>query len=143
MKRPMTLIGGILGTVVNAILAVVMLIGSVLALEIVGAVGAQAGYATITVIFIISIVMFVIALVMSIISITAWAKDVDDYKKKKGILITSIIFNFISAIFAILTGTALGIVLGIIVIAAAVLLIVDIALEVHRIPTETIEPTED
>ncbi|MBO5394891.1 MAG: hypothetical protein J6A28_03195 [Clostridia bacterium] len=143
MKRPMTLIGAILGTVVSAVISVLMAIGLVAILDL--AAGAE-GVATVMVVGILELAVFVVALVMNIVAITAWAKDAAGFKKKKAILITAVIFNFIAAIIGFIAATVGYIVMALVLIAAAVLFIVDVALEGKRVaaaaqPTQ--EPTQE
>ena len=139
MKRPMTLTGAILGTVVNAVLTVLMAIALVAILDFAG--GAE-GIATVMIVGILELAVFVVALVMNIIAITAWAKDAAGFKKKRGILITAVVFNFIGAIIAFITASVAYILMALVLIAAAVLFIVDVALEGKRVkaaeqPVET------
>ena len=124
MKRPMTLTGGILGTVANAIFSVMF----VLAMTVIF----QTGVASLIIVGILELAVFVVGLVLSILSIVAWNKDTGAFKKKKALLIVCAAFNLIGAVLGFITGSVLYIILSIVLIAAAVLLIVDVCLEGKR-----------
>ncbi|MBQ8909151.1 MAG: hypothetical protein IJY90_02585 [Clostridia bacterium] len=132
MKRPMTLTAGILGTVANAVTSILMAITVVALLE---AFAGATGAATVMIVAILELAVFVIALVMSIIAITAWAKNAEAFKKKKAILIVAAVFNLIGAILAFITVDVFYIILALVMIATAVLFIVDVALEGKRVKT--------
>ncbi|MBQ8444034.1 MAG: hypothetical protein IJX25_01595 [Clostridia bacterium] len=142
MKRPMTLTGGILATVANAIVSVLMAIGLVAIFEVLA--GAEVtGTFTVLIVALLELAVFVVALVMSIIAITAWAKDAAGFKKKKAILIVAAVFNFIGAIIAFIAGSIFYILLALVMIAAAVLFIVDVALEGKRVKATETQPTQE
>jgi len=144
MKRPMTLTGGILATVANAIMSILMAIGLVAILDLTSGVGETTGVATFMIVGILELAVFVVALVMSIIAIAAWAKDADKFKKKKASLIVAAVFNFIGAIIAFITGSIFYIVLALVMIAAGVLFIVDVSIENSRIAKKTqTQPTQE
>ena len=138
MKRPMTLTGGIIGTIANAFLSVMYVIGIVGIIELLG--GAT-GTVTVVVVAVLEMLVAVVALILSIVSIVAWSKDAAGYKKKKGAVITAAVFNFIGAILCFIAGTALYIVLALVLIAVGVLFIVDVCLEGKRI-AKTTAPAE-
>ena len=138
IKRPMTLVAGILGTVAQGIVSILMAIGLVTILDFAG--GAD-GTATLLFVGILELAVFVVGLVMSIISITAWAKNPEGFKKKKGIMITAIVFDFIGAIIGFIVGSLFYILFALVLIAAAVLHIVDISIENSRVKKAT--PVEE
>ena len=128
MKRPMTLTGGILGTVANAIFAIMYVLALTLMFEFIG----EPGFATVLIVAVLELAVFVVGLVLSILSIVAWNKDAGAFKKKKALLIVCAAFNLIGAVLGFITGSVLYIILSIALIAAAVLLIVDVCLEGKR-----------
>lgn len=151
MKRVMTLVGFIISTVLLGIYSLIQLIGIAAIIDALSAVGAE-GSATLAIVLIITIALCVLALVFNAIAITAWKKDAAGYKKKKGMVITAIVFNFILILFLII-GMASGVVgvldilLLIALIAANVLAFVDMGLEKKRVaaaqqPVETEQAAE-
>ena len=124
MKRPMTLTGGILGTVANAVFSVMF----VLAMTIIF----QTGLIGAIILGVLELAVVVVGLVLSILAIVAWNKDAGAFKKKKALLIVCAAFNLIGAILGFITGSVLYIILSLVLIASAVLLIVDVCLEGKR-----------
>ncbi len=124
----------ILGTVFDAIFSVIMLIGLTAILEV--AEGAT-GTATFTVVAIITIALGVIALVFNAICISGFSCKPETYRKKRGLIITAVVFNFLLALILLITVFNSPQVINILVllssIAAGVLLIVDLALENKRV----------
>ena len=138
MKRPMTLTGAILGTVVNAILAVLYVIGLVAIME---AIAGATGAVTFLVVAILELAVVVVGLVLSIISITAWAKDAQSFKKKKALVITAAVFNLLGAVLGFIAGSVPYIIMALVLVASSVLFIVDVCLEGKRI-AKTTAPAE-
>lgn len=136
MKRKLTLIGSILGTVANAIytcIAIYSVLILALAMNIAGSqegggeVAAVAGFA---IVLLVAILVFcVLALIFDAMSISAWNKDAAGYKKKKGIVITSVVFDLLTAVFLLVNFSVLNILFSLVLIAASVLKIVDLANE--------------
>lgn len=138
MKRPLTLTGAILGVVANAINAVYFIIS----LIILGDIAAYAGAylpAGIIVVYVLLLGISIAGLVLSILTIKTWNKDSETYRKKKGLIITSIVFNFVSTLFLltcvfISAGSVIVyyIILMLMIMAAGVLCLVDLCLEGKR-----------
>lgn len=124
MKRIMTLIGGILGTVANAVLSVMFVIAMTMIF--------QTGIASAIILGVIELAVFIVGLVLSILAIVAWRKDAGAYKKKKVAIIVCAVFNVIGAVLGFITGSILYILLSLVLLASATLLIVDVCLEGKR-----------
>lgn len=140
MKRPMTLVGGILGTVANAIFAVMYVLAFSIIIEFAGSVG----FATVLVVALLELAVVLVGLILSILSIVAWAKAAEAFKKKKAIIITAAVFNILGAILGFIAGTAFYIVLALVLVATAVLFIVDVCLEGKRAAkAAAVENTEE
>ena len=133
MKRVMTLVGGIIGTVVDAIYSFVALLEGALLLELLGAAGVP-GASIFAIVGLLIIAIVVTALVLNAISISGFTCSAEKFAKKRGVIITAVVFNFLLAFLLILstmTGgvtffTALVILTS---IATGVLFIVDLCLE--------------
>jgi len=141
MKRPLTLVGGILGIVSHAVILIFSLINIIAAIAVLGA-GSSAGASasslaavgTLMFVFLaIAIVIGIIGLVFNIISITTWNKDAEIFKAKKGKTITALVFNFLGIIAVFLVMNVIfAVIMMLVLIAAAVLQIVDVCLEKKR-----------
>lgn len=137
MKRPMTLTAGILATVMHSVYTIFELI--VFAALIDAVAGAGSGAATVVVIMGLTLALSVVSIVFNAIAITAWNKDAERFIKKRGMVITAIVFNFIVALFIIIgmiAYAAVGVVdvlLLLVCIASNVLYIVDLCLEKKRV----------
>lgn len=133
-KRVMTLIGGIVGTVFDAIFSVIMIIGIAAILDL--ARGAE-GSGLVAVVGIMEIALGVIALILNAISISGFACDHDKYKKRLGVIIAAVVFNFLLAILLIFSLASAVTVITVLVLiaslAANVLYLVDIGLEKKRV----------
>lgn len=139
-KRALTLTGAIIGTVLLAVLTVLLVIGSYTILAVINAVGGEEGALAGTMVGVIMLVMVafaITALVLNIICIKAYSATPENYAKLKGVVITAIVFNFILAayyLFSLFTAAdAVAIVEYIIfvlvLVAVAVLYIVDLVNE--------------
>ena len=141
MKRPLTLTGGLLGIVSHAVILIFSLINIIAAIAVLGA-GSSAGASasslaavgTLMFVFLaIAIVIGIIGLVFNIISITTWNKDAEIFKAKKGKTITALVFNFLGIIAVFLVMNVIfAVIMMLVLIAAAVLQIVDVCLEKKR-----------
>ena len=135
MKRPMTLTASILGTVMHSVYSIIELYVLILLLDYAGGVN---GSGIVMVSTAIALALSIIALVFNAISIAAWNKSQDNFKKKRKFVITAIVFNFIVILFIIIgllmSGSlaVLDIITLIVLIAANVLFIVDLAIEKKR-----------
>ena len=139
MKRVLTMIGSIVGMVGGVLNAIPF----ILALNrIIGLMSEDSGWAGPLTLSIILIVVAVVATVLNAVSMAAWNKDAAAFKKKKGLLITAIIFSFLNSIFpfimlfagAIINGILVLFIIGMLLsIASAVLLIVDLCREKGKV----------
>lgn len=134
MKRVMTLVAGLLGLVFDAIFSVFMIIGLVAVMDMLGG---EKGSATFAIIAILEIALGVVSLILNAVSISAFACSAEKYRKKRGLIITTIVFNFLLALLLLLTVfTSASLVTVLVLIAsivAVVLYIVDLCLEGKRV----------
>ena len=143
MKRPLTLIAAILATVLVGIDFLIELIGffqiiSLLSNPSINASGIGGALA----LMVIMILIIATCLILNICSIPTWNKDAQGYKKKKGLLIATIVFNFIAMFLYIISmlgglSNAFSLILVIIVmislLASSTLYIVDLARESSKV----------
>jgi len=137
MKRPMTLVSGILGLVSHVVTLIISVIGLIGALEWFSF--ANDSYYTrsvmtsVIILCIFGLAISVIGLIFNILTITKWNKATKVYKSTKGKIIVAIVFNFLGIVIAFLVG---GIIVGVITMlmyaAAIALAIVDLCLENKR-----------
>lgn len=128
MKRPLTLIGAILGLIANA---TILVINSILLLALFGLVGEENGKSMLF-LALLGIVVFLINIILNFIVITAWQNDANKFKKKKVLIIFAILFNIGGAIIAFLMQTTQHYILASVIILSAVLFTLDLALEKRR-----------
>ncbi len=128
MKRALTLTGAIMGTVANGILSIIMAVGLVAILDVMNGFFAET---TILFVALLELAVFILGLIFSIISITRWAKKPSEFKK--GSIVVAIVFNFIGAVICLFSETAINLFLGLVLVASAILLIVDLCLERGRV----------
>lgn len=137
MKRALTLTGAILGLVGGAFLSIIYLITLIGTIELMSY-GYGAGPLVLAIIL---VAVSVLGLVFSAVCIAPWNKPAEGYKKKKGTIITAVVFNFISALATLIMLIAgfsgwvvILMILGMLLaIASAVLLLVDVCAESGRI----------
>ncbi|MCM1289454.1 MAG: hypothetical protein NC132_02230 [Corallococcus sp.] len=149
MKRIMTLVGAIIGVVFDAIFSLIMLIGIAAILELLGG---EAGATLVAIVGILETALGVVALVFNAIAISGFACTHEKYAKKRGLLITAVVFNFVLAMLLLISlctsFTALILFVFLASVAAGVLLIVDVCMESKRVAkveaekSETTEPSE-
>ena len=94
MKRALTLTGAILGLVGGAFLSIIYLITLIGTIELMSY-GYGAGPLVLAIIL---VAVSVLGLVFSAVCLAPWNKPAEGYKKKKGTIITAVVFNFISAL---------------------------------------------
>ena len=136
MKRALTLTGAILGLVGGAFLSIIYLITLIGTIELMSY-GYGAGPLVLAIIL---VAVSVLGLVFSAVCIAPWNKSAEDYKKKKGMIITAVVFNFISTLatlIMLIAGSSgwvvILMILGMLLaIASAVLLLVDVCAESGR-----------
>lgn len=128
MKNKLGFIGSILGTCFAGVETIIMFLALFVLIDMMNAAGVTNSLAIFLIIF--EIAITVITLIFDILSIVA-SKDIEKMNKKKGIVITAIVFNFISAflmIYAILVQfSILDFMIGLGLIATAILQIVGLA----------------
>lgn len=133
MKRTLTLIGAILGTVANAIYTLITLIGF-LALQLIFNVSTGESIpAFVLIVLIIDLVLCIVSLIFDAISISAWNKEPEGYKKKKGIIITSIVFDFLTIIALLVNFSVVSVLFALTLIASNVLKIIDLSNEDKKV----------
>lgn len=136
MKRVLTLTGAILGTCFGALCTIFYLISMINVLQASSVVGGG-----VVILSIFEFLLMSVTLALNASSISTWNKDEQVFKKKFGLLITSVIFDFITVIWLIvaaaLAPTILNVILCVIaglgLIATGVLLIIDLVNESKRI----------
>lgn len=100
MKRGFTLTAGIIATILMSLLTG----GIIFYLYIFGPLFARASAGIIILgLFVFIGVLSIIALILNIIGITAFSCSPEKYKKKKGCIVTAIVFNFILWFFSIVS----------------------------------------
>lgn len=131
MKRALTLTGGILGIVGDSIFALLLLIGLV-------AVGRFFGF--LIIIPIIFLLLAIAGLILSIFVTISYKKEPALFKKRYGVIITSIVFNFVISLYLMITMfntfgvyVFLYFILFGVVLTSAILNLVDICRENGRV----------
>lgn len=159
MKRGLTLAGGIIGTVVNAVMSGLLALAAIAMLGLTAgiagsgdsAAGAVAGAYAVVLggIMMIMVAFAVTALVLNAVAITAWNGDAAKYRKRRGVVITAIVFNLLLVLYyiynvAVAGANLIAIVESVIFIlalaATSVFYIVDLCLEKKRLAQA--QPTE-
>ena len=152
-KRPLTLTAGILGTVAAAFYTVICLLaafGVGLVTDVNNSInetpGANAVLGFVMIIMIILTAFCVVSLVLNAISISGFACTPEKYVRKRGVIITAIVFNILVALYILysvfVSFSILNLLIGIVLVAASVLYIVDLCLEKKRVAPET-TPNDD
>lgn len=140
MKRPLTLTGFILGTTFQGLLAIESLIVFGAGMDAMTYAASASGMSIVIIVLGLTLALAVLGLIFNAISIPAWNKSPEDYRRKRGVIITAIVFNFIVVLLSIIgfAGSEVGPnffaileILGI--IAANVLGIIDISREKRKI----------
>lgn len=151
MKNKLGFVGSILGTCLTALGTIIMLLAFVVLLDILAAAGITSPLALILMIF--EILVFIVSLVLNIMSIVA-TSNIGKMNNKKGLIISTIVFNFISAglmIYAIVNQfSILNFLIALGLIASSILLIIGLKnlkteiaqLEASKQPVETNEVKE-
>ena len=136
MKRILTLLAGIVGTVFQAIWSLLMLIGIAAIFEILSGADVE-GTGLLAIIALLEIALGVVALVLNAVSITGFSCTAEKYSKKKGLIITATVFNFLLALLLLISTfsspNAINILVMIASVVAGVLYIVDMCLEKKRL----------
>lgn len=145
MKRVLTLIGTILGGLVDAAYCVFMLLGITVLLSLFGN---SDGGAVLAVIGILEIAIGLVALILNLVCTSAFACDNDRYTKKLALIISAIVFNVLLGAFLIFGLTSnLSVIFLIICIVSFVVpifYIIDLCLEKRRVEkANTITQVED
>ena len=134
MKRIMTLVGSIIGTVFDGIFSLIMLIGITAILDILGS---AMGGTFVAVIGLLLLALGVVGLVFNILMITLFTCNHEKYVKKRSIVITAAVMNFVLALFAFITicttFNGFYFMWFLASVAAGVLIIVDLCMESKRV----------
>lgn len=132
MKRPLTLTSAILGTVFQGILS---LSSVILFIELIDYLEGSA----LTFVLLLTIAIAVLGLIFNILSIPAWNKTPEVFRKKRGFIITAVVFNFVVVVLSLIGyagGEARVNILSILMLigltTASVMFIVDMAIEGKR-----------
>ena len=144
MKRPKTLTAGILGTVGHALMSIILIVAFAYMLDLYEYLGSEP--ALLMGIF---VAVAICGVVMSILTIVAWNKESAPFRKKYGIIITSIVFDFVVGIYSLIcvfsayeTAIVIYLVLTALIITAAILKIIDLATEKNKATVANNEPVE-
>ena len=133
----MHLVGAIVGTVFTAIYTVIMLIGITAIFELLSAAGGAPGSGLLAVVSLLILVVGLLALIFNAMVIGAFSWDHEKYAKKRGKIVAAIVFNFLLALLMTLSVIGNFNMFAFLVLlaslAAAVLMIVDLALEGKRV----------
>lgn len=138
MKRIMTLVGGIIGTVFTAIFSLIMLIGITAILAILFDLGSGSMISALfALIGLLEIALGIVALVLNAMCIGKFSYTHEKYVAKRGLIITAIVFNFLLALLLIISlatqFSALTMFVFLACLATGVLYIVDMSLEKKRV----------
>ena len=124
MRNKLGFIGSILGTCFAGVSSIVFLAAFALLIDLMSALGESSLLALL--IMIIEVTIMVLALIFNILSIVA-SNNIEKMNKKKGIIITAIIFDFIASVllfYAIINEfSTLNLLCALGLIASAILLI--------------------
>lgn len=124
MRNKLGFIGSILGTCFAGVSSIVFLAAFALLIDLMSALGESSLLALL--IMIIEVAIMVLALIFNILSIVA-SNNIEKMNKKKGIIITAIIFDFIASVllfYAIINEfSTLNLLCALGLIASAILLI--------------------
>ena len=140
MKRPMTLVGGIVAVVVDSIYAIFALVGIATIIKLFGT-----GSTMSVVMYFIPLIIILDGIIMNAIAISAFACDHDKYEKRKRLLIETIVGNIAIVAFMIYGMVLAFSIVNLFVLlgslAASVLYIVDLCLEKDRVANATAKET--
>ncbi len=134
MKRPMTLVASIIATVFFGIEVFATFIGLVAVADLASSVGASLpGY--FYAVMVITLLFVATSLVLNILCIPTWNKSFEIYRKRRGVHISTLVFNFLSVVM-VLIGTSewtfYTVLFILAVVATIALYIVDLCLENKR-----------
>lgn len=143
MKRINSLVGSIIGTVVNGIQAIVKFISIfavIAALSLAGAGQAPGLFAFVIAVYVLLEAFMIVAFVLTCITFSYINADHEKYASKKGITIATIVFNFIIAFLFLIACAGVDSVLSIVfsiicavaLVAVNILYIIDLSKENER-----------
>lgn len=137
MKRVMTLVGSIVATVLHAIFSLIMLLGLTLVFEIIRAVDAPVGSVFLAAIMLVLTAIGIVTLVFTAIAMSGFSCDHEKYAKKRGLLLTAVVLNFVVAVFSFVVFcsslTGFYLVWFLASAAGGALILVDLCLEGKRV----------
>lgn len=152
MKRPLTLISAILGTVVYSILIISAIITLSSYIKYFDGVLMHANqireFELMIGILIFVLTFVIVGLILSIFSIVAWDKSKEQYQNRRGGIITAIVFNFIMIItiiagFSLSGFSFLSFIELMILLASAIMFIVDLSIEKNRVEKISVKNVEN
>ena len=131
MKRPMTLVSGILGIVAHAVGLVYTFIATIGLIPAFGQVSFTA-LLPILLMVLAGLAVSIVGLIFNIKALLKWNKSAEVYGKKAS-LIVALVFNVLGIVMAfLLMSIILAVLLMLVFVAAVVLTIVDLCLEGKR-----------
>ena len=138
MKRPMTLVSGILGLVSHVMNLVFTFMNIALVFALIADLEynpeATGAFIAALILVVISLTISIVVFVFSILALTTWNKAPEVYKSKKSKIIVAIVFAFLGIVASYLVSNMIvAILTTLMFIAAAVLAIVDLCLENKRL----------
>lgn len=101
MRRKLALSGFILGISITALTILLMIMGGVLLVGIFAGVGSGEGVGVFTIIIALEVLFFALILVLNAVSISS-TSSATKFHKRKGLTITTIVFNFIAMLSCVL-----------------------------------------
>lgn len=130
MRKKLALTGFILATCISAIAVLAMIMSAIFVIDVVAG---SAGSGLIIAVIVLEVLFFIGSLVLNAVAIPT-TSSASKFKKRKGLVITAIVFNFIAVFMYILSmttgidsSTFMSIIFMLALIAANVLIIVDLA----------------
>lgn len=140
MKRPLSLVAFIAGAIIQTIYVFFALFLLTLFIDVLSTDGVDAtGIVSLIVILAFELVFAIVSLIFNALSISSWNKSSEVYKKKRGIIITAIVLNFIFVVFMIVafvigvSTSALNIIVMVLLTIVDALAIIDLILENKRV----------
>ena len=133
MKRPLTLIGGILGTLAHVVFAGYMMLILLILFDLVANFGGKVESAWGIILY---VVVPIAAIVMNIITATAWNKTHEKYKKRLPIIIITLVLNVAVSVLllvAVMPDAPFVAIIAAAEIIASVMILIDIILERKKV----------
>ena len=137
MKRIMTLVGAIVATVFHALFSLILLLGLALVIEALKVIDGEFLGAFVAIIMLVLTAVGIVTLIFTAIAMSAFSCDHEKYTKKRGLLLTAVVLNFVVAVFAFIVlctnFSATYLLWFLASVAGGTLILVDICLEGKRV----------